>query len=73
VAAGDATIDAVPATALDHVRIGSVTKTFTATEVLKLVDAGELALTDAVSTLLPDTAARGIPSSPMSLLRTSSG
>lgn len=58
VAAGDATIDAVPATALDHVRIGSVTKTFTATEVLKLVDAGELALTDAVSTLLPDTAAR---------------
>lgn len=58
VAAGDATLDAVPATAMDHLRIGSVTKTFTATEVLKLVDAGTLALTDTIATLLPDTAAK---------------
>jgi D-alanyl-D-alanine carboxypeptidase len=58
VAAGDATLDSVPATAMDHLRIGSVTKTFTATEVLKLVDAGTLALTDTIEKLLPDTAAK---------------
>ncbi|WP_194290723.1 serine hydrolase domain-containing protein [Nocardia aurantia] len=38
-----------PADAGDHFRIGSITKTFTATAVLRLVDAGELSADDRLS------------------------
>ncbi len=37
----------------DHVRIASITKSYTATAVLRLVDAGELALDDALQTYVP--------------------
>ncbi|HTI28830.1 MAG TPA: serine hydrolase domain-containing protein [Methylomirabilota bacterium] len=47
----------VAATLADHNRIGSVTKTFTATAVLQLVASGEIALTDTLATLLPELAA----------------
>ena len=39
-----------------HSRIGSVTKTFTAVAVLRLVDAGELSLDDTVADVVPDVA-----------------
>jgi len=38
----------------DHFRIGSVTKTFTATAILQLVQEGQLSLDDPVSTYRPD-------------------
>lgn len=38
----------------DHFRIGSITKTWTATVILELVDEGELALSDPVSKYRPD-------------------
>jgi D-alanyl-D-alanine carboxypeptidase len=47
-----------PATIEDHFRIGSTTKTFTATVILQLVDEGKLSLDDTVATLLPDLAAK---------------
>ncbi len=42
-------------------RIASVTKSFTASAVLRLRDAGALNLDDAVSTYLPEVAAAGLP------------
>jgi D-alanyl-D-alanine carboxypeptidase len=44
----------VAATLADHNRIGSVTKTFTATAVLQLVAAGSIRLDDTLAELLPD-------------------
>ncbi len=43
-----------PVTPQDHVRVGSVTKTMTATIILQLVQEGLLALDDAVSKYVPD-------------------
>ena len=55
---GEAVVGGAKATDADHSRIGSVTKTFTATAVLQQVAAGKLALTDTIGTLLPDLAAK---------------
>ena len=55
-AIGDAEIDVDPMTLDHHSRIGSVTKTFTAVAVLRLVDAGELSLDDTVAEVVPDVA-----------------
>jgi D-alanyl-D-alanine carboxypeptidase len=44
-----------PITAHTHLRIGSVTKTFTATILLQLAEEGALRLDDALSMYLPDT------------------
>jgi len=49
---GDKSTGAAPRTA-DHVRIGSITKSFTATVVLQLVDEKKLALTDKLSKYAP--------------------
>jgi D-alanyl-D-alanine carboxypeptidase len=54
---GEAVMGGAKATDADHGRIGSVTKTFTATAILQQVAAGKLALADTVGTLLPDLAA----------------
>ena len=54
---GQAELGAAAAGVDDHGRIGSVTKTFTATAVLQLVDSGELALDDTIGDVLPDLAA----------------
>jgi D-alanyl-D-alanine carboxypeptidase len=51
--AGNAVVGGAPAVPADHNRIGSATKTFVATEVLKVVDAKKLALSDTIGTLLP--------------------
>lgn len=53
VSAGQAVVGGAAATTADHSRIGSATKTFVATEILKLVDARKLKLTDTIGTLLP--------------------
>lgn len=53
---GKAVLDGADATIDDHGRIGSVTKTFTATAILERVDAGELALDDTIADILPDLA-----------------
>lgn len=42
-----------PATVNDHFRIGSITKTFTSTAILKLVDQGKLKLTDTLDKYVP--------------------
>lgn len=42
-----------PARASDHVRIASITKTFTATAILQLVDRGRIGLEDRLSTYIP--------------------
>jgi len=56
-AIGDAVVDPNrPATVADHGRIGSVTKTFTATAVLEQIDAGTMSLDDTVADLTPDLA-----------------
>lgn len=47
----------VAATLADHNRIGSVTKTFTATAVLQLVASGSIRLDDTLATLLPELTA----------------
>lgn len=47
----------VPATTGDHSRIGSVTKTFTATAVLQLVADGRIELTDTLAAVLPELTA----------------
>ena len=47
----------VPAALGDHSRIGSVTKTFTATAVLELVARGQISLDDTVGELLPELTA----------------
>jgi D-alanyl-D-alanine carboxypeptidase len=51
----------VPATLADHNRIGSVTKTFTATAVLQLVASGQIGLVDKLAALLPDLTAEFPP------------
>ncbi|WP_024817320.1 serine hydrolase domain-containing protein [Arthrobacter sp. 31Y] len=43
-----------PVTAEDHIRVGSVTKTWTTTVILQLVQEGKLALDDPVSKYRPD-------------------
>lgn len=53
---GTTSIDGPAATTDDNVRIGSITKGFTATVVLQLVQEGELALDDTVADLMPDFA-----------------
>jgi D-alanyl-D-alanine carboxypeptidase len=53
---GKAALPDTPATVDDHNRIGSITKTFTATAVLQLVDAGRLSLGDTIADVLPDLA-----------------
>ena len=53
---GEAELPDVAATPDDHNRIGSLTKTFTATATLKLVDSGEISLDDTIADLLPDLA-----------------
>jgi D-alanyl-D-alanine carboxypeptidase len=52
---GDLTT-AVPITTADHVRIASITKTFTGTVVLQLVAEGQLALDDTLAAFVPDMA-----------------
>ncbi len=54
---GDAVAEETAATIDDSGRIGSITKTFTATAVLQQVAAGTLALDDTVADVLPDLAA----------------
>lgn len=54
---GKAELGGADATIDDHGRIGSVTKTFTATAILKRVDSGELSLEDTIADILPDLAA----------------
>ena len=54
---GDAVAEETAATAEDSGRIGSITKTFTATAVLQQVAAGTLSLDDTVADVLPDLAA----------------
>lgn len=56
VSAGDAVVGGAAARKADHNRIGSVTKTFVATEILKLVDAGKVELSDTIADLLPEIA-----------------
>jgi D-alanyl-D-alanine carboxypeptidase len=57
-ASGNAVADGAAATIDDHSRIGSVTKTFTATAVLEQIAAGEVALTDTVAELVPEVSAQ---------------
>lgn len=54
---GDAAVGGPAATADDKGRIGSITKTFTATAILRLVADGRLALDDTIADVLPDLAA----------------
>lgn len=56
VSAGQAVVGGAAATTADHSRIGSATKTFVASEILRLVDATRLKLTDTIGTLLPAVA-----------------
>ena len=55
---------AAPVTVADHVRIASITKTFTATVVLQLVDEGKLSLDDHLEQFVP-----GIPNGDQITLR----
>ncbi len=55
-AIGDAVQGETPATIDDHSRIGSVTKSFTATAVLEQVAAGSFSLDDTVARLVPQLA-----------------
>jgi D-alanyl-D-alanine carboxypeptidase len=54
---GDASVDGPEATVDDSFRIGSISKTFTATVILQLVESGDISLDDTVGALLPDLAA----------------
>ena len=56
VSAGNAEVGGATARKVDHSRIGSVTKTFVATQILKLVDQGKLRLADTIADLLPTVA-----------------
>ncbi|MFN8623881.1 MAG: serine hydrolase domain-containing protein [Chloroflexota bacterium] len=53
---GDAAMGGPAATAADNGRIGSITKTFTATAILRLIADGKLALDDTIADVLPDLA-----------------
>jgi D-alanyl-D-alanine carboxypeptidase len=55
---GEAEQGSVPATVDDTFRIGSITKTFTATVILLLVDGGALALGDTIEDAAPEIAAK---------------
>jgi D-alanyl-D-alanine carboxypeptidase len=55
---GEAEVGSTPSTADDTVRIGSITKTFTATVILSLVDEGKLALDDTIEDAAPELAAK---------------
>lgn len=57
---GVADADGTPATATDRYPIASVTKLFTAAATLRLVEQGQLALTDRLVVLLPDEVTRGL-------------
>lgn len=57
-AIGEAVEGARPATTDDHVRIGSITKSFAAVAALEQVDEGTIALDDTVESLVPDLAAQ---------------
>ena len=57
VSSGNAKVDGAAARKVDHSRIGSVTKTFVATQILRLVDQKKLTLTDTIGGLLPAIAA----------------
>ncbi|MYS86061.1 serine hydrolase domain-containing protein [Embleya scabrispora] len=46
--------DGTPMRTEDHMRVGSITKTFTGTIILRLVQAGELSLDDPVAEFRPD-------------------
>lgn len=48
----------VAATVADHNRIGSVTKTFTATAVLQLVSSGQIGLEESLDAVLPEMTAK---------------
>lgn len=54
---GEAALGETAATTDDHLRIGSITKTFTAAAVLRQVDEATMALDDTVADLLPDLTA----------------
>jgi D-alanyl-D-alanine carboxypeptidase len=56
-----------PMTTDMHMRIGSITKTFTATMILQLVDQGALALDDTLASLLPSQS--GLPNADAITLR----
>jgi len=73
---GRATLDGEPADLDQRLRIGSVTKTFTAVAVLLLVDDGALALDDTVESVLPELATEFPAYAPLTieqLLRMQSG
>lgn len=53
---GDASVDGPAATVDDSFRIGSVSKSATATVILQLVDSGDLSLDDTVAELTPELA-----------------
>ncbi len=53
--AGRGAVDGRPPTAATHYRIGSITKTFVAVQVMQLRDAGRLSLSTTVDTLVPGT------------------
>lgn len=56
VSTGSAVVGGAGARNADHSRIGSVTKTFVATQILRLVDRGRLRLAQTVGDLLPSVA-----------------
>lgn len=56
VSTGNAVVGGARAVKADHSRIGSVTKTFVATQILRLVDRGRLRLSDTLGDLLPAVA-----------------
>lgn len=62
-----------PASAKNHFRIGSVTKSFTATVVLQLVDEGKLSLDDTVERWLPGVVPNGHRIAVQQLLSHTSG
>ena len=51
---GEAELGETPATTEDHLRIGSVTKTFTAAAVLQQIDEGTMSLDDTIGDVLPE-------------------
>jgi CubicO group peptidase (beta-lactamase class C family) len=61
--------DQTPLTTSDRFGIGSITKTFTATRILQLVDEGVLSLDDTVTTWLDDPVVRRIPNTDQITLR----
>jgi D-alanyl-D-alanine carboxypeptidase len=56
VSTGNAVVGGAAAINTDHSRIGSATKTFVATQILRLIDRGRLRLSDTIGDLLPAVA-----------------